>query len=167
MLDCCGCKLILSSLELVSSSLGTLEAPLQSLFACSCLHVDSVPSLAAHSASASSHFLLTSSRNLFRQVSPLFSTSRQHSSVSFTQFGGVSYHWLVLTETCRHFSAPVAVSQPLAFSVSQLGEAYARLSRGSFGEPVTRIRIRIRHSSTPPLFGRGLSSGSHRPKWTR
>ena len=73
---------------------------------------------------------------------------------------------LACSQTCRHFSAPVAVSQPLAFSVSQLGETYTRLSRGSFGEPLTRIRIRTRHSSTPLLFGRGLSSGSHRLKWT-
>ena len=167
MLDCCCRKLVLFSPELVSSSLGTLEAPLQGLFTCSCLHVDSVPSLAAHLASASSHHLLTPSRNLFRQVRvPSSVLPGQHSSVSFTQFGGVSYHWLVLRETCKDFSAPVAVSQPLAFSVSQLVETHARLSRGSFGEPLTRIRIRIRHSSTHPLFGRGLSSGSHRPKWT-
>ena len=99
-LDCCCCKLILLSLELVSSSLGTLEAPLQSLFTCSCVHVDSVPSLAAHLASASSHLLLTPNRNLFRQVRvPSSVLPGQHSSVSFTQFGGVSYHWLVLRLT--------------------------------------------------------------------
>ena len=154
MLNCCCRKLVLFSPKLVSSSLGTLETPPQGLFTCSCLHVDSVP-LAAHLASASSHRLLTPSRNLFRQVRvPSSVLPGQHSSVSFTQFGGVSYHWLVLRETCKYFSAPVAVSQPLAFSVSQLVETHAR------------IRIRIRHSSTPPLFGRGLSSGSHRPKWT-
>lgn len=90
-----------SSLLLWLSPVGALEAPLQDLFKCSSLHVIS----------------LNNPRTTFFG--------------GFHTVQGLSQHWLVLRGTCRYFSAPLAVSQPLAFSVSQLGWTHAKLSRCS------------------------------------